>query len=366
MKARVEAGALAKALKAVAPSVGRQSDSITRGVHVETTKAGITVTATDLATTMTTDIVDGAAVGAKGAFVAPHGMLSRCAGAIKTGAIDLEVAGDELTITQGTRVTGTLRLLPVANWPRVNADRDEWGGYDLDADTVDRLRRVARAASTDASRAAQLTALTISDGWAFATDSYRLHATEVPDLDVKEPLIIPAAPLVAVLADAADGCRLDIDPRSRHVAVTTGRTTWGTQLIGGEPIRWRNLVPTNPPRHFTADRAELLDALRLVAVMPDETSSSGGKTHVRPVIIRAADGEATLTCSAADVGLMSATIDVDSDIDFDFAFNPALLRSALECTAADEITMRMTDHLKPAIIESDGLLLLCMPVRVGL
>lgn len=76
----------------------------------------------------------------------------------------------------------------------------------LTEDDVDAIRAVAYACSTDSHRP-QLNMVQLCDGWAMATDSYRLAAAELPDFVVSSrPKFVIAAAL-----PARRGCQLEYE-----------------------------------------------------------------------------------------------------------------------------------------------------------
>lgn len=76
----------------------------------------------------------------------------------------------------------------------------------LTEEDVDAVRAVAYACSTDKERP-QLNMVQLCDGWAMATDSYRLAAAELPDF------VVSSMPKFVVLAalPAHGGCRIEYE-----------------------------------------------------------------------------------------------------------------------------------------------------------
>lgn len=102
---------------------------------------------------------------------------------------------------------------------------------------------------------------------------------------------------------------------------------------------------------------DLLDVL-------DRVKSIAPVTAASPAILAAADGTLTARRDVPDVGDIVDEIAADGDM-VEIALNPAYLTDAVEHARCDEVTLRTGDPLRPLLIESDGYVAACMPVRAS-
>ena len=133
-----------------------------------------------------------------------------------------------------------------------------------------------------------------------------------------------------------------------------------TRLIEGDFPNYRGLIPSNHPNSLTVSRDALLDAVRRVRLLAQES------TPVR--LAMSADG-LELVAVTQDVGQAHESVDASyNGEDLTVAFNPEYLIDGIEVAPGDEITLETVDELKPALLKSSedpNFLYLLMPVRVS-
>lgn len=323
---------------------------VLNGIHLALDDDGtLTATGSDIERTLTaTCRAEG---GDPGAIVVPGAVLAKVLGKVKADSVTITVEDGDARLRAG-RSKARLSLLPVAEWPRI----PDVGGEPqlLDDAAWGRLGRVALAASTDQQRAG-ICAVQMQGGRATATDSYRLHACDVPEgLDALVP-----APALNHARQVLDG-PITVTTDHNHARFASGTTAVLTRLSAGE-------FPDNTQRFFDAgqryghtitfDVAELLDALEVAQTIP--TEGEAVRFQMRPDAIE-------VTQANTEVGFATTDLDAVCDVDLAIGFNPTYLRAALAAVAPDggEVTMRFEDANKPPSFAGAGVDVVLMTVRL--
>jgi len=338
------------------------------GIQVEGYGDHLELTATDLDTFVRVTVP--ANVPDAGAVLLDARQL---AAAVMSGTDMVTIAEDAERVTVDSGGTAALRPMLVEDFPPpmppAGGDPVYWTSAD-----VGRLARAAHAAGTDDGRPV-LTAVFFDQGYAVATDSYRLAWTGL-EVGPLAGALVPGHTVreVARWKTAA-----------RHVsafgtpgAVTfAGQHTAGTKraprvtdivltvrTIEGQYPNWRALVPGACEAVYSFDTAELADAA-------SAAKRFASKRPNVPVLLEDVDGAPyILKVSDQEAGDWSATVSArrETGDPVSIAFNPTYLADAVTAAAGDaeRVTVAMRDGLKPAVFgEPDGdVRVLLMPMRV--
>ena len=139
----------------------------------------------------------------------------------------------------------------------------------------------------------------------------------------------------------------------------SGATKLTTRLIEGEYPNYRNLLPSSYPNMLTVGREALLEALRRVKILAQDST---------PVRLALGGDTMQLTAITQDVGNAAEEIDAQySGSEMTVAFNPDYLAAGVEAVEGDDVTLSTLDPMKPAVLRGvghDDYLYLLMPVRV--
>lgn len=347
MRATFERRELVAALRTVTPAAAKGPMlPVLCGVHIDVAPTGADLTCTNLDTTVATTV--DAPGSQPGEAIVPAGMLARIVAAMAGENVVVEATGDgQVTVTSGEAVA-TLRALNVDDWPRLAEPDGET--VELDATTVDLLARIAPMASTDATRQT-LCGVRFGDGEAAATDSYRLGIVAgLPD--GLGPAIVPADALKAALA-AGGGVQVRTDGRTMSFAA--GPTTVTARLIDGSFPDYRRLVH-DPPETIVVDRDALAAAVDLVGLAATDANHT--------VALERDGGKLLLSSTDAEVGALADTIAASGTYQGKVAFNRGFLAALLDAVEPGDVTIRLTDDRRPAVVGTGRLTLLLMPVRV--
>jgi DNA polymerase-3 subunit beta len=363
VKFRCEREILADALA----TAGRAATSRTgtlpvlSGVRLDASGDRLTVTGTDLELTIRLSVpVHGER---DGSAVVPARLVADIVKALPAGAVDVVLGDDEMSISAG-RSQFSVRPLSLADYPaQTVTDADP---VTLDSGQVaEALRQVVRAASSDDARAV-LTGVLLAaedDGVKMvATDSYRLAVRDLPQsamLSSGQKVLVPSRALNELQRILGGSDSLVVRLGAREAVFESGATTLTTRLIEGEYPNYRNLLPSSYPNTLTVEREGLLEALRRVKILAQDST---------PVRLALGGETLRLTAITQDVGNAMEEIDAAyAGAEMTVAFNPDYLSAGVEAVEGDEVSLATLDPMKPAVLRGvghDDYLYLLMPVRV--
>jgi DNA polymerase-3 subunit beta len=333
------------------------------GLRLDVTDGELQVTGTDLELTIQRTVPVHADV--TGSAVVPARLVADIVRALPAGAVEVSLSSDELAISSG-RSQFSVRPLSLGDYPaQITSDAEP---VTLSAKQVSSaLRQVVRAASTDDARAV-LTGVQLSASDTgvklVATDSYRLAMRDLPQtslLAAGQHVLVPSralAELQRILPDTADA-ELTVRFGAREAVFETGDTRLTTRLIEGDYPNVQNLLPSSYPNLLTVGREPLLEALRRVKILAQDST---------PVRLALGGPTLQLTAITQDVGNAAEELDAAYEgTEMTVAFNPDYLAAGLDAVEGDEVTLSTMDPMKPAVLRGvghDDYLYLLMPVRV--
>ena len=363
MKFRCEREILADALATAGRAATSRSGTlpVLSGVRLDVSDGDLTVTGTDLELTIRLSVPvhsdqDGSAV-------VPARLVADIVKALPAGAVEVSIADEEMSISAG-RSQFSVRPLSLSDYPaQVEPDAEP---VTLTTDAVgNALRQVVRAASTDDARAVLTGVLITSeeDGLKMvATDSYRLAVRNLPRSTILSPgqkVLVPGRALAELQRILSGDDELTVRLGAREAVFEAGGTRLTTRLIEGEYPNYRNLLPSSYPNVLTVGRDALLEALRRVKILAQDST---------PVRLTLGGDTLQLTAITQDVGNAAEEIDASYDgAEMTVAFNPEYLAAGIDAIDGDEVTLATMDPMKPAVLRGvghDEYLYLLMPVRV--
>ena len=321
----------------------------------------LTVTGTDLELTIRLSVDVGGE--RDGAAVVPARLVGDIVKALPAGAVQIELGDEEMSISAG-RSQFSVRPLSLDDYPS-QAEPSADAVTLPAAAMADALRQVVRAASTDDARAVLTGVLLASDDDGLrmvATDSYRLAVRDLPDTDVLasgQKVLIPGRALNELQRILGDVEQLQVRLGDREATFEAAGTRLSTRLIEGEFPNYRNLLPSSYPNLLTVDKAAMIEAIRRVKILAQDST---------PVRLTLGGDTVQLTAITQDVGNAVEEIDASYDgAEMTVAFNPDYLAAGIDAIDADEVTLATMDPMKPAVLRGvgrDDYLYLLMPVRV--
>lgn len=363
MKFRCEREILAEALT----TAGRAATSRTgtlpvlSGVRLDVDAETLTVTGTDLELTIRLTVPVHS--DRPGSAVVPARLVGDIVKALPAGAVEISSSDDEMSISAG-RSQFSVRPLSLSDYPaQVETDAEP---VTLQSSQVaDALRQVVRAASTDDARAVLTGVLIAAEDEGLkmvATDSYRLAVRDLPQssmLAAGQKVLVPGRALAELQRILSGDAELNVRLGAREAVFEAGETRLTTRLIEGEYPNYRNLLPSSYPNVLTVGREALLEALRRVKILAQDST---------PVRLTLGGDTLQLTAITQDVGNAHEEIDASYDgAEMTVAFNPEYLAAGIDAVEGDEVTLATMDPMKPAVLRGvghDDYLYLLMPVRV--
>ncbi len=363
MKLRCERDTLVDALTTAGRAVSGRGGQlpVLSGLHLVLSGDQLVVTGSDLELTIArTLVVNGER---DGAVVVPSKLLIDVVRSLEPGAIELEVGELDLSI-RGGRSAFTIRTIPTDEFPKLaHAD-----GPDVTieaASFVRALRQVVPAASSDDSRpilTGVLLTATETGLRLVATDSYRLAVADLPGASVLEAgqsVLVPSRALAEVRRMVGDAGEVQLRLGVSEAAFAIEGLVVTTRLIDGDFPKYEGLIPSEKANELSINRESVLDAVRRVRLLAQES------TPVR--LVMNTDG-LEIVAITQDVGEAHETVDASYEgEELTVAFNPAFLLDGLDVAPGEEVTLHTIDSLKPAVLRTPGnenFLYLLMPVRV--
>ena len=363
MKFRCERDVLADAVGSAGRAATNRTGTlpVLAGVRLDVQGDQLTVTGTDLELTIRLTVEVGGE--RDGAAVVPARLVGDIVKALPPGAVSVELDDEELSISAG-RSQFSVRPLSLDDYPAQSEPSADPVTLSA-AVMVDALRQVVRAASTDDARAVLTGVLLASeeDGLRMvATDSYRLAVRDLPETSVMavgKNVLIPGRALNELQRVIGDVEELSVRLGEREATFEAGTTRLSTRLIEGEFPNYRNLLPSSYPNLLTVGKAAMLEAIRRVKILAQDST---------PVRMTLGGDTVQITAITQDVGNAAEEIDASYDgAEMTVAFNPDYLAAGIDAIDSDDVTLATMDPMKPAVLRgvgNDDYLYLLMPVRV--
>ena len=377
MKFRCERDALLEALMvAVRAAAGASSSrAALTGAHLDLAGGTLVVTGSDLDLTLsvTTDV----AGEADGAAVAPARLLTDVVRAVPAGSVEFSVTDDgEASIVAGPSEF-SIRLIPEEDYPQLafKDERTQDGasvafGLAVSFDGLEfreALSQVVKSASSDDSRpiltGVLMTAESEGQLRLVSTDSYRLSVRDLEGSSIlgeHERVLVPSRALGELQRLIADSDEVTLKLAEHYAQFVVGAVQLTTRLIPGDFPNYHGLIPTNHPNCLTANREQLLEVVRRVRLLAQDST---------PVRLVMSSENLEAIAITHDVGKANESMDAQYEgEDLTVAFNPGYLIDGIEAATGDEVTLHTADAVKPALLRSVGnesFLYLLMPVRVS-
>ena len=377
MKFRCERDALLEALMvAVRAAAGASSSrAALTGAHLDLAGGTLVVTGSDLDLTLsvTTDV----AGEADGAAVAPARLLTDVVRAVPAGSVEFSVTDDgEASIVAGPSEF-SIRLIPEEDYPQLafKDERTQDGASVAFSPAVsfdglefrEALSQVVKSASSDDSRpiltGVLMTAESEGQLRLVSTDSYRLSVRDLEGSSIlgeHERVLVPSRALGELQRLIADSDEVTLKLAEHYAQFVVGAVQLTTRLIPGDFPNYHGLIPTNHPNCLTANREQLLEVVRRVRLLAQDST---------PVRLVMSSENLEAIAITHDVGKANESMDAQYEgEDLTVAFNPGYLIDGIEAATGDEVTLQTADAVKPALLRSVGnesFVYLLMPVRVS-
>ena len=329
----------------------------------------LTVTASDLQTTMTTSIPVESAD--KGAIAIPAKLLLDTLRSLPeqpvTFNIDTETFGTQIMTDNGRFKLSGENPIDFPKLPTVNKSLS----VEMTSNALaSAINNTVFATSTDDLRPAMTGVyLQLADDQAtfVATDGHRLIRYKRLDIQssVSSTLIIPRKALQLLKTSLPDNVPVRAEFSQSNASFTFGPTQLICRLIDERFPDYENAIPANNPNVLTIGRSDLLNSLKRIMIYANRT------THQ----IRLALKANTLTISAEDLDYSNEAnekllCDYEGD-DMEIGFNAKLLAEMLGNLSAKMISVQMSAPNRAGLVvpadkdENEDILMLVMPVMLN-
>ncbi len=229
----------------------------------------------------------------------------------------------------------------------------------------DMLQKTYYAASTDETRFILNGTLLSFKGnklTTVATDGRRLALAEQELEFPKESeveAIVPTKAVNEVIRMLKDEGTVKIHITKNQAGFEVDQMVLTTKLIEGTYPNFRQVIPAQCEQRIAVEREGMLTALRRVALLTSEKSSSVKLTFGK--------NRLKISASSPDLGEAHETVAIKySGKELVVAFNPEYIMEPLKNLANDEIYVELTDELSPGVIKSDvPFIYVLMPMRIS-
>lgn len=364
MKFRCEKDTLSEALAVAGRAVSTRGGSlpVLTGVRLELIGNRLRVTGSDLDLTICVAVE--VAGSGDGTAVIPSKLASDVVRSLRPGAVEVGLDGDDVRISAAPSEF-SIRAFAADQYPETAAPAGEPVTLTA-AQFRDAIDQVEKAASSDDARPILTGVLLSAEGDGLrlvSTDSYRLSLRDLRGTSIltdDQKVLVPSRALKELSRLLGETEQLELCLGERDAVFQVADTTITTRLIEGDFPNYRGLIPENHPNRLSLDRESLLEAVKRVRLMAQEST---------PVRLAMSESGLDLLAITQDIGKASESVEADySGDDLTVAFNADYLIDGIEVAPGDQVTLETVDELKPALLKSpsdESFLYLLMPVRVS-
>jgi DNA polymerase-3 subunit beta len=195
-----------------------------------------------------------------------------------------------------------------------------------------------------------------------ATDGRRLalteHELEFPK-EAETDAIVPTKAVNELMRVLKDDGAVKIHISKNQAGFEFDDVLLITKLIEGTYPNFRQVIPSQCEQRVTVEREAFLVALKRVALLTSDKSSSIKMTFGK--------NKLKVSASSPDVGEAHETVSIKyTGKEIDVAFNPDYIIEPLRSLSTDEIYVELTDELSPGVIKCDvPFIYVLMPMRVS-
>lgn len=334
----------------------RPTAPVLAGVLLTGTDDGLTISGFDYE--VSTEVTVPAEIASPGSVLVSGRLLSDITKALPGKPVDVSVEGTRVSLTCGS-ARFSLPTMAVEDYPALPALPEETGVVSSDV-FAEAISQVAIAAGKD-DTLPMLTGIRVEiSGESVvlaATDRFRLAVRELtwntvsPDLEAA--VLVPAKTLAEAAKTGTSGAEVHLAlgaggsvGREGLLGIRSSGKRSTTRLLDAEFPKFRQLLPAEHTAVATMAVAELVDAIKRVALVAD-----------RGAQVRMEFGEDTLRLSAGadDVGRAEEDLQVAFFGEpLTIAFNPSYLTDGLNSLRSEHVTFGFTTPSRPAVLRPTG------------
>lgn len=329
----------------------------------------LTITATDLETTITTTL--NVSSEDNGLFTAPAKMLLDTVKALQNQPITIAINEDNhhIDITSAFGKYSMSGHDP-ADFPEVPRQSDV-DAIQLPAFVLTKaIGKTLFAVSNDEMRKSMTGVFFQIDFTKItfvATDAHKLVKYEFSGLesDVTTSFVLPKKSLVMLknIIEGEEEVAFEFD--KSHAMFTCGSTTLGCLMLEGKYPDYNMVIPANNPNMMTVRKNDLLNSLRRLSIFANKTTNQ--------TVFNITEHSLTLTSQDLDYS-NEATEQMTCEYngkDLTIAFNAKFLIEMIQASDTENIAFKLDEPNRPGLLlpdenpENEDLLMLIMPVMLN-
>lgn len=332
------------------------SNPVLAGVLITGSDNGLTIAGFDF--DVSAEVQVPAEIASAGTVLVSGRLLSDITRALPAKPVEVSVDGSRMLLNCGS-AKFSLPAMPVEDYPALPALPEETGVVAADLFT-EAVGQVAVAAGRD-DTLPMLTGIRVEISGdkvvLAATDRFRLAVRELtwstatPDIDAA--VLVPAKTLAEGAKSVASGADVHLAlgtgasvGEERLLGIRSGGRRSTTRLLDTEFPKYRQLLPAEHTAVATIGVAELIEAIKRVALVADRGAQV--RMEFGPDSLR-------LSAGADGVGLAEEDLDVEfAGEPLTIAFNPTYLTDGLGSLHSDRVTFGFTTPSKPAVLRPAG------------
>ncbi len=368
MKIKVTQQELLPVLQSVARACGiRSTLPVLANVLLSAAKDTLTLSATNLEIGVIKQLP--ATVEEAGSVTVPARTLVDIISSLATGPIELQATQDQLKITN-PQFSATLNGISAHEFPLIPLSSEKSITIESQA-LSESLPEISFAAATDDGRpilTGILTQIKKDTLELVATDGFRLahKTTKVKEEGENFKSLIPKRTLEEVVRliseeKSVKGVKISTSENQNQVIFKIGSTQLSSRLIEGQYPSWEKIIPSTFENTCTADRSELLKAVKLASVF--------AKDNANIVKIEAQESCLKITSEAKELGEQETSVACQSTgTPLTIAFNGKFLIEALTASPDFRVKIEFSGSMSAALIKpfsESGVEYVVMPVRLS-
>jgi DNA polymerase-3 subunit beta len=353
LKFRLVRESFADAVSWVAKNLpSRPAVPVLSGVLLTGSEDGLTISGFDYE--VSAEVQVAAEISSPGSVLVSGRLLSDITRALPNKPVDLYVDGNRVALTCGS-ARFSLPTMAVEDYPTLPALPEETGALPAEL-FAEAIGQVAIAAGRD-DTLPMLTGIRVEISGEkvvlAATDRFRLAVRELTwsalSPDIEASVLVPAKTLAEAAKAGTDGSdvRLALGAgmgvgKDGLLGISGNGKRSTTRLLDAEFPKFRQLLPAEHTAVATIDVAELIEAIKLVALVADRGAQ---------VRMEFGDGMLRLSAGADDVGRAEEDLAVNfAGEPLTIAFNPTYLTDGLGSLHSERVSFGFTTPGKPALL----------------
>lgn len=337
---------------------------ILSNIAMRATKTKLTIMATNLEISISSEI--GAKTATEGEIAIPSRVLTDLVGNIKNETINLSSSKEKLNIKTDD-VKSNLVGLNLSDFPLIPQSISARAISVVYEDFVDSLNRVMFAVSRDETRS-NLTGVLFNFDTSgltlVASDGFRLSFEKMKlKHDLKEKIIVPKNILLEIVKLGSGlvekEIKLEIDKDNSQIIFSLAGSILSSRLIEGNFPDFESIVPKSHTTLVSVDRNELLDAVKLTAIIARDSAN----------VIKLVVEENKLNLQAESSRSGSQEVVVPANIEgngLEISYNYRFVEELLSLLSSKEVEIEFTNSNAPGVFkvpQNKNFFHLIMPVK---